>query len=189
MAKGIQKILNNFSFEKILITKLFILIFLFVSCSSSLEENTSYGIATRHYLATEVGENILKNGGNAMDAAIAVAYALAVVNPSAGNLGGGGFMLIYEAASNKTFAVDYREKAPVKATRDMYLNETGDVIKGLSLNTIMSSATPGTVAGMNFVHEKFSSMEIDKLISPSISNMSSWKGMEYWNTSSYPCLL
>ena len=151
MAKGIQKILNNFSFEKILITKLFILIFLFVSCSSSLEENTSYGIATRHYLATEVGENILKNGGNAMDAAIAVAYALAVVNPSAGNLGGGGFMLIYEAASNKTFAVDYREKAPVKATRDMYLNEAGDVIKGLSLNTIMSSATPGTVAGMNFV--------------------------------------
>ena len=169
MAKGIQKILNNFSFEKILITKLFILIFLFVSCSSSLEENTSYGIATRHYLATEVGENILKNGGNAMDAAIAVAYALAVVNPSAGNLGGGGFMLIYEAASNKTFAVDYREKAPVKATRDMYLNEAGDVIKGLSLNTIMSSATPGTVAGMNFVYENFSSMEIDKLISPSIS--------------------
>ena len=169
MAKGIQKILNNFSFEKILITKLFILIFLFVSCSSSLEENTSYGIATRHYLATEVGENILKNGGNAVDAAIAVAYALAVVNPSAGNLGGGGFMLIYEAASNETFAVDYREKAPVKATRDMYLNEAGNVIKGLSLNTIMSSATPGTVAGMNFVHEKFSSMEIDKLISPSIS--------------------
>ncbi len=169
MAKGIQKILNNFSFEKILITKLFILIFLFVSCSSSLEENTSYGIATRHYLATEVGENILKNGGNAVDAAIAVAYALAVVNPSAGNLGGGGFMLIYEAASNETFAVDYREKAPVKATRDMYLNEAGDVIKGLSLNTIMSSATPGTVAGMNFVYEKFSSMEIDKLISPSIS--------------------
>ncbi len=169
MAKGIQKILNNFSFEKILIIKLFILIFLFVSCSSSLEENTSYGIATRHYLATEVGENILKNGGNAVDAAIAVAYALAVVNPSAGNLGGGGFMLIYEAASNETFAVDYREKAPVKATRDMYLNEAGNVIKGLSLNTIMSSATPGTVAGMNFVHEKFSSMEIDKLISPSIS--------------------
>ena len=79
-------------------------------------------VVTQHYLATEIGENILTQGGNAYDAAIAVGFALAVVLPRAGNIGGGGFMVIYDEDSNDTYAIDYREKAPAASFRDMYLS-------------------------------------------------------------------
>ena len=83
-------------------------------------------VVTQHYLATEIGENILTQGGNAYDAAIAVGFALAVVLPRAGNIGGGGFMVIYDEDSNDTYAIDYREKAPAASFRDMYLDENGE---------------------------------------------------------------
>ena len=88
-------------------------------------------VVTQHYLATEIGENILAQGGNAYDAAIAVGFALAVVLPRAGNIGGGGFMVIYDEDSNDTYAIDYREKAPAASFRDMYLDENGefDILK------------------------------------------------------------
>ena len=85
--------------------------------------------ATSHPLATQTAIQVLKDGGNAIDAAVAVAFALAVVNPSAGNLGGGGFMLIHLAETNETLTIDYRERAPIKSFEKMFLNDSGKVIK------------------------------------------------------------
>ena len=85
-------------------------------------------VTTQHYLATKVGEDILNQGGNAYDAAIAISFTLAVVLPRAGNIGGGGFMVLRDIKSKKNYAIDYREKAPLLSTTDMYLNENGTVI-------------------------------------------------------------
>ena len=86
-------------------------------------------VVTQHYLATDIGHAILQKGGNAYDASIAVAFALAVVLPRAGNIGGGGFMLMHDGVTNKNYSIDYREIAPANATKDMYLNADGTVDK------------------------------------------------------------
>ena len=125
-------------------------------------------VVTQHYLATEIGENILAQGGNAYDAAIAVGFALAVVLPRAGNIGGGGFMVIYDKEANDTYAIDYREKAPAASYRDMYLDENGefDILKStFGYNSI---GVPGTVHGFWSVHQKFGSLPWADLIQPSI---------------------
>ena len=111
---------------------------------------------------------ILEKGGNAVDAAIAVAFALAVVNPSAGNLGGGGFMLLHLAETNETFSIDYRERAPIKSFEKMFQDDSGKVIKGLSLNSILASGVPGTVSGMFYASDRFGTVDIKTLINPSI---------------------
>tara|TARA_Y100000816_G_scaffold134297_1_gene94857 strand:+ start:5552 stop:7084 length:1533 start_codon:yes stop_codon:yes gene_type:complete len=111
---------------------------------------------------------VLEAGGNAVDAAVAVAFALSVVNPSAGNLGGGGFMLIHLAEREETIALDYRERAPKKSSQDMFLDDEGNVIKGLSLNSTLSAGIPGTVAGLFYAIENFGSFEAKFLIKPSI---------------------
>jgi gamma-glutamyltranspeptidase/glutathione hydrolase len=111
---------------------------------------------------------VLEEGGNAIDAAVAVAFALSVVNPSAGNLGGGGFMLIHLAEKNETLSIDYRERAPIKSFEKMFQTESGKVIKGLSLNSILASGVPGTVSGMFYASEKFGTIDIKSLIKPSI---------------------
>ena len=111
---------------------------------------------------------ILEEGGNAIDAAVAVAFALAVVNPSAGNLGGGGFMLIHLAEKNETISIDYRERAPIKSFEKMFQDDSGKVIKGLSLNSILASGVPGTVSGMFYASENFGTKNIKALIDPSI---------------------
>tara|TARA_X000000368_G_scaffold418684_1_gene419398 strand:- start:199 stop:1731 length:1533 start_codon:yes stop_codon:yes gene_type:complete len=111
---------------------------------------------------------VLNEGGNAIDAAVAVAFALAVVNPSAGNLGGGGFMLIHLAEKNETFSIDYRERAPIKSFEKMFQDKSGKVIKGLSLNSLLASGVPGTVSGMFYASEKYGTINIKALISPSI---------------------
>ena len=138
----------------------------FVACSQS--DNFQYNgvVVTRHHLASDVGATILKQGGNAFDSAIAVAFALAVVNPSAGNLGGGGFIVYFK--NNKIFKVYYREKSPMKSHKYMYLNSKGDVIKGLSLESYLASGIPGTVAGLIQLHKDEASMPLDKLIAPAI---------------------
>jgi len=146
--------------------KILLLITFFVACSESNNSKNNGVVVTRHYLASDVGAQILKEGGNAFDSAIAVAFALAVVNPSAGNLGGGGFVVYLK--NNKLFTIDYREKAPIKSSKDMYLNSKGDVIKGLSLESYLASGTPGTVAGLFQLHEDEASMPLDKLIAPAI---------------------
>ena len=147
--------------------KIILALLIFSSCSKDLKSNNAV-VVTRHHLATEIGAEILKNGGNAIDSAVAVAFALAVVNPSAGNLGGGGFMLYYDADDEKTFALDYRERAPQNATEKMFLNKEGDVIEGLSLNSYLASGVPGTVKGMFKAHNLFGSIPIENLIAPAI---------------------
>jgi gamma-glutamyltranspeptidase / glutathione hydrolase len=124
-------------------------------------------VASAQHLATEVGVNILKRGGNAIDAAIAVGYALAVVYPAAGNLGGGGFMTIWFSDGRKTF-LDFREKAPRAANRDMYLDRDGNVIKGLTTAGWLAVGVPGTVSGLEYARKKYGTMTRAALIGPAI---------------------
>jgi len=105
-----------------------------------------------------VGVDVLKRGGNAVDAAVAVGYALAVVYPAAGNLGGGGFMTIQLADGRKTF-LDFRETAPKGATANMYLDKDGNVIKGLSTKGHLAVGVPGSVSGMEYAREKYGTMK------------------------------
>ena len=114
-------------------------------------------VASAQHLASQVGVEVLKKGGNAIDAAVAVGYALAVVYPEAGNIGGGGFMTIVFADGRETF-IDFREKAPLAATRDMYLDKNGDVVKGLSTKSYLAVAVPGTVGGLEYAREKYGTM-------------------------------
>jgi len=104
-------------------------------------------VSTDDY-ATQAGLAILKKGGNAVDAAVAVGFALAVTHPSAGNIGGGGFMLVRLAKTGETVAIDYREKAPLKASREMYLDKNGNVVPDLSTVGYKAAGVPGTVAGL-----------------------------------------
>lgn len=126
-------------------------------------------VASQHELASKIGVEIMKKGGNAVDAAIAVGFALAVVYPEAGNLGGGGFMLI-RLKDGTTTAIDYREMAPQKATRDIYLDETGQLIKGEGSSTIgyRAAGVPGTPAGMELAYRKYGSGKLKwaELIEP-----------------------
>ena len=147
--------------------KVFFVFLLVSSCSKEVKPNNAV-VVTRHHLATDVGAEILEIGGNAVDSAVAIAFALAVVNPSAGNLGGGGFLLYYNADENKTYALDYRERAPIDANENMFLDADGNVIKNLSLNSYLAAGIPGTVKGMFTIHELFGSKSMDDLISPSI---------------------
>jgi gamma-glutamyltranspeptidase/glutathione hydrolase len=124
-------------------------------------------VASAQHLATEVGVNILKRGGNAIDAAVAVGYALAVVYPAAGNLGGGGFMTIWFSDGRKTF-LDFREKAPRAASRDMYLDKDGNVIKGLTTTGWLAVGVPGTVSGLEYARKKYGTMTRAALIGPAI---------------------
>jgi gamma-glutamyltranspeptidase/glutathione hydrolase len=127
---------------------------------------TNGAIASAHPLASKVGIEIMKNGGNAFDAAIATQLALAVVYPNAGNIGGGGFM-VARTSTGETVALDYREMAPGLAHRDMYLDAGGNVIEGRSLNGHLSSGVPGTVAGL-FETMKYAKLPFAQLIQPAI---------------------
>lgn len=124
-------------------------------------------VVTAHPLASQVGVAILKKGGNAVDAAIAVQFALAVVFPAAGNIGGGGYM-VTRMSDGSVAALDYREKAPAKATTDMYLDKDGNVIPDLSTEGHLASGVPGSVDGMAEAHKKFGSLPWKDLIQPSI---------------------
>ncbi|TWC16089.1 gamma-glutamyltransferase 1 [Pseudomonas sp. SJZ085] len=124
-------------------------------------------VVTAQHLATHVGVDVLKNGGNAVDAAVAVGYALAVVYPAAGNLGGGGFMTLQLADGRKTF-LDFREKAPLAATADMYLDKDGNVVLDLSTRGHLAVEVPGTVSGMELALKKYGSKPRAELIAPAI---------------------
>src|SRR6202042_3327438 len=124
-------------------------------------------VVTAQHLATEVGVNVLKRGGSAVDAAVAVGYALAVVYPAAGNLGGGGFMTIRFADGRKTF-LDFRERAPRAARPDMYLDKEGNVINGLSTIGWLAVGVPGTVSGLEYARKKYGTMTRAALIGPAI---------------------
>tara|TARA_E500000178_G_scaffold335168_1_gene371789 strand:+ start:1113 stop:2894 length:1782 start_codon:yes stop_codon:yes gene_type:complete len=126
-------------------------------------------ITSQHFLATAVGEKILNKGGNAYDASIAIAFTLAVVLPRAGNIGGGGFMVIYDGETKKPYSIDFREKAPEFSSKDMYLNKDG-TFNDLKLSTFgyLASGVPGTVAGLWEVHQKFGSLPWNVLIEDAI---------------------
>src|SRR5258706_3960055 len=124
-------------------------------------------IATDEELGSEAGVEILKRGGNAVDAAVAVAFALAVVEPAAGNIGGGGFMLI-RLANGKTTFFDYREVAPGKATRDMYIGKDGKLDEEASVIGYRSVAVPGTVAGLALALKTYGSMKLADVMAPAI---------------------
>ncbi len=144
---------------------------LFVFASVPLFAETLRGeqgmVASRSDLASEVGSKILADGGNAIDAAVATAFALAVVYPSAGNLGGGGFMLI-ALANGDVYAQDSREKAPAAAHRDMFLDSAGNVDRALTLNSLQASGVPGTVDGLLDALERFGTMTREQVMAPAI---------------------
>ena len=125
-------------------------------------------VVTEQALATQVGADILKRGGNAVDAAVAVGFALAVVLPNAGNIGGGGFMMIHDAKSGKDIALDFRELAPEKAHRDMYLDAKGNVIPESSIYSHKAIGVPGTVAGLDLALRKYGTMRLADVIAPAI---------------------
>ncbi|MGP9637043.1 gamma-glutamyltransferase [Psychrobacter sp. AOP3-A1-26] len=126
-------------------------------------------VATQEALASDIGLKILKDGGNAVDAGVAVGFALAVTLPRAGNIGGGGFMMIYDAKQGKTVALDYREKAPSSASRDMYLDEEGNAVSDLSRYHGLAIGVPGTVAGLLKALEDHGTMSRGQVMAPAIA--------------------
>jgi gamma-glutamyltranspeptidase/glutathione hydrolase len=124
-------------------------------------------VVSVHELASHAGVEIMQAGGNAVDAAVATGFALAVVHPPAGNIGGGGFMLI-RMADGKTHFLDYREKAPAAATRDMYLDTQGNVIAGASDIGYKAIGVPGSVAGMVYAEQKYGKLTLKQVMAPAI---------------------
>ena len=124
-------------------------------------------VVTRHYIASEVGNQILLEGGNAVDASVAVSFALSVVLPQASPIGGGGFMMIHDANTNTNHALDYREMAPRKASEDMFIVD-GEVDRELALYSYLSSGVPGTIYGLYLAHQKFGQLPWKELIEPAI---------------------
>ena len=124
-------------------------------------------VVSAHPLASQVGKEIMEKGGNAVDAAVAVQLALAVVYPGAGNIGGGGFMVLRQA-DGSVATLDYREKAPMAGGRDMYLDENGDVINGLSRRGHLAAGVPGSVAGMVEAHAKYGKLDWKELVQPAV---------------------
>ncbi|MDC1512856.1 gamma-glutamyltransferase [Porticoccaceae bacterium] len=125
-------------------------------------------VVSQEMIASQVGADILARGGNAVDAAVATGFALAVTLPRAGNLGGGGFMLVHLAAENKTVAIDYREMAPASASRDMFLDAEGDVDNKKARYSMQSSGVPGTVAGLLHALDSYGTMSLKQVLQPAI---------------------
>ncbi len=124
-------------------------------------------VVSAHPESSLIGTRILQAGGNAVDAAVATEFALAVCYPEAGNIGGGGFMVI-RLNDGKTDVIDYRERAPLTASRDMYLDKAGNVIEGLSTDTHLASGVPGTVDGMITAHSRYGVLPFKDVIQPAI---------------------
>jgi gamma-glutamyltranspeptidase/glutathione hydrolase len=125
-------------------------------------------VSTQEKLATQAGLEVLKEGGNAVDAAVTVGFVLAVTLPRAGNLGGGGFMLLHLTENNQNIAIDYREKAPLAATKDMFLNQQGEVDSRKSRYSHLAVGVPGTVAGLNLALEKYGTISLARALKPAI---------------------
>ncbi|MES2454134.1 MAG: gamma-glutamyltransferase [Bacteroidota bacterium] len=144
---------------------------IFNSCAPTIAQSPRQfdhaAVVSAHPEATKVGVAILKKGGNAVDAAVAVQFALAVVYPNAGNIGGGGFM-VYRGKKGAIDALDYREQAPEKASKDMYLDPDGNPIVDKSLFGALASGVPGTVDGMNKAHQKYGKLDWAKDLQPAI---------------------
>ena len=161
------------------LTLLITFLILLIQCKENEGNNTQIAktlgfvadsamVVTAREEASKIGTSILQQGGNAFDAMIATELALAVAYPFAGNIGGGGFM-VYRTKDGETGALDYREKAPLAASKDMYLDENGDVLKGKSTLGALAIGIPGTIDGLFKVHEKFGTLPISEIIQPVIN--------------------
>lgn len=150
---------------KILIS--FLILFSAQKVFSQLSQYQNGVVSSANEIASNVGIDILKKGGNAVDAAVGVGFALSVVYPQAGNIGGGGFMVIHLSSGINT-SIDYREKAPALSGRNMFLDTDGNVIKDLSTTGNLSAGVPGSVAGMIYALEKYGTMKINEVISYAI---------------------
>jgi len=165
----------------------FFLIIFFFSSSIYSQAPTPYKngvVVSASSLASQVGLEILKKGGNAVDAAVAVGFALAVTYPSAGNIGGGGFMVIRLADGTET-TIDYREKAPLASHRDMYLDDDGNYIPELSNSGVTSSGVPGSVAGLLYALENYGTLPIEEVIQPAIKLASEGFILDYYTARSF----
>jgi gamma-glutamyltranspeptidase/glutathione hydrolase len=147
---------------------------IYISCSAQVSTNPT-GLVTSKAMvvsareeASKIGVEIMKKGGNAFDAMIGTELALAVSFPFAGNIGGGGFM-VYRKANGEVGSLDYREKAPLAASKDMFLDKDGNVIKGKSTETALAIGVPGTIAGVFAVHKKFGSLPMSEILKPVIA--------------------
>ena len=153
--------------------RLFVLLvslFIFGQCSIAQDKVVKYrnGLvvcATKN--AAQVGLDVLKKGGNAVDAAVAVQFALAVTHPEAGNIGGGGFM-VFRSSKGEYNTLDFREKAPAGASKDMFLDSAGNIIPNSSIATHQASGVPGSVAGMAEAHKKYGKLKWAELVQPAI---------------------
>ena len=156
--------------KKIFLTISFIIPYLFpiiITAQTGLVTQKAMVVSAREE-ASKIGVEIMKKGGNAFDAMVATELALAVAYPYAGNLGGGGFM-VYRKANGEIGSLDYREKAPLAASKNMFLDEKGNVIKGKSLETALAIGVPGTIAGVFAVHKKLGSLPIEEILKPVIA--------------------
>lgn len=150
------------------IAKLLPVLLITATLATAHSQSTYPGIVvTENYLATKIGADILQQGGNAIDAAIAVGYALAVVNPCCGNIGGGGFMTIH-LANGKNIFINFRETAPERASRTMYINQHGQVNEDQSLQGYLAVAVPGTVMGLETARKQYGTMSRAQLMQPAI---------------------
>ncbi len=155
--------------KKLIPAAFFIFLYVFyISSAHALPAVSKDGIVvSAHPLATEIGVEVLRQGGNAIDAAVATAFALGVVEPYASGIGGGGFMLIYLKERDENVAVDYRERAPLRAKDNMYLKK-GEPNRDLSLNGHLSVAVPGTVAGLSLALQKYGTISLKEALAPAI---------------------
>jgi gamma-glutamyltranspeptidase / glutathione hydrolase len=163
---------------------LIFIVFSSVVLSQSIIPFKNGVVVSASNLASQVGVEILKKGGNAIDAAVAVGFALAVTYPSAGNIGGGGFMVIHLADGKET-TIDYREKAPAKAFRDMYLDEKGNYLSELSNSGVTSTGVPGSVAGLIYVLEKYGTLSISEVIEPAVKLADEGFILDYYTARSF----
>jgi gamma-glutamyltranspeptidase/glutathione hydrolase len=155
--------------KKSIATIVLILTLLSLSCGGQQSKLYFKGaLATVQPLATDIGADVLNRGGNAVDCAVAVGFALAVVYPEAGNIGGGGFAMLYLKDSSIVTSLDFREKAPIFATADMYLDSSGNVIENASLLGYKAAGVPGTVAGLLELYRRYGTLPLDDLINPAI---------------------
>lgn len=153
------------------LSRIFISLWLGIVLFGCVQDNNlppKAAIATAHHLATEAGFEILEQGGNAFDAAVAVSAALAVVEPMGSGLGGGGFWLLHEAENNRDIMIDGREKAPLRASRDMYLDPQGEPISGLSMNGALAAGIPGLPAGLVHLATRYGQLPLETSLAPAI---------------------
>lgn len=139
----------------------------FYAASEPAAEARNGMVVSSQHLASQAGADILKAGGNAVDAAVAVGYAQAVVNPCCGNIGGGGFMTLH-LADGKNIFINFRETAPASASADMYLDKDGNLIKDASLYGYLAAGVPGTVKGLDYALEKYGTMKREQVMAPAI---------------------